>query len=232
MDIQMPELDGIEATKQIRALPPPACNVYIIAMTANAMTGARDEYLAAGMNDYISKPVEAKALHAKLAALPRKVAQPAFQTPGGETALQTRIDSEIPPPPVLDEGKLAELLEALPQTKVFELVAMFLSDVSSHLVQLEEYRAQGDLLASARVAHEIISMAGNIGAMELSTLSRTFVAVCKTGQTDCVEPLVHNLSTSCARATQALTAWLARGSMSSEKIAKIELARDKSSAAT
>jgi signal transduction histidine kinase/DNA-binding response OmpR family regulator len=69
MDVQMPELDGIQATKQIRALPPPKCNVPIIALTAHAMAGAREEYLKAGMDDYASKPVEPAVLLAKLAAL-------------------------------------------------------------------------------------------------------------------------------------------------------------------
>jgi signal transduction histidine kinase/DNA-binding response OmpR family regulator len=69
MDVQMPDLDGVEATRQIRALPEPKCAIPIIAMTANAMSGAKDEYLTAGMNDYISKPVQPKLLLAKLAML-------------------------------------------------------------------------------------------------------------------------------------------------------------------
>jgi CheY-like chemotaxis protein len=67
MDIQMPELDGVQATKQIRALPPPKCNLRIIAMTAHAMSGDRETYLAAGMDDYVSKPIEVPILLAKLA---------------------------------------------------------------------------------------------------------------------------------------------------------------------
>jgi signal transduction histidine kinase/CheY-like chemotaxis protein len=66
MDVQMPELDGVEATRQIRAMAGPERNVHIIALTANAMSGARDSYLAAGMNDHISKPVEAAVLLAKI----------------------------------------------------------------------------------------------------------------------------------------------------------------------
>jgi len=69
MDVQMPDLDGVQATRQIRALPEPKCGIPIIAMTANAMSGAKDEYLTAGMNDYISKPVQPKLLLAKLAML-------------------------------------------------------------------------------------------------------------------------------------------------------------------
>ena len=69
MDVQMPELDGIQATRQIRDLPAPLCDLHIIAMTANAMTGAREQYLAAGMNDYISKPVDAATLMKTLAAI-------------------------------------------------------------------------------------------------------------------------------------------------------------------
>jgi signal transduction histidine kinase/DNA-binding response OmpR family regulator len=69
MDVQMPELDGVQATKQIRALPPPKCDIHIIAMTAHAMSGDREIYLAAGMDDYVSKPIEVPILMAKLAKL-------------------------------------------------------------------------------------------------------------------------------------------------------------------
>jgi len=67
MDVQMPELDGIQATRQIRQLPAPKGKVHIIALTADAMSGARDQYIAAGMDDYVSKPVNPTTLLAKLA---------------------------------------------------------------------------------------------------------------------------------------------------------------------
>ena len=69
MDVQMPELDGVQATKQIRALPPPKCRIKIIAMTAHAMAGDRETYLSAGMDDYVSKPIEIPILVAKLSSL-------------------------------------------------------------------------------------------------------------------------------------------------------------------
>ncbi|MCX2739221.1 PAS domain-containing hybrid sensor histidine kinase/response regulator [Pontibacter anaerobius] len=70
MDIQMPELSGIDATAEIRSLPDKAnAEVPIIALTANALKGDAEKYLAAGMNDYISKPFEEDKLFMKLAAL-------------------------------------------------------------------------------------------------------------------------------------------------------------------
>jgi CheY-like chemotaxis protein len=66
MDAQMPEMDGIAATKLIRALPAPKCRIPIIALTAHAMSGAREEYLEVGMDDYISKPIQPAILLGKL----------------------------------------------------------------------------------------------------------------------------------------------------------------------
>ncbi|MBX9633759.1 MAG: response regulator, partial [Magnetospirillum sp.] len=66
MDMQMPSVDGIAATAMIRALPGPKSRVTIIAMTANAMNGDRERCLAAGMNDYISKPIDRRRLAAML----------------------------------------------------------------------------------------------------------------------------------------------------------------------
>jgi signal transduction histidine kinase/DNA-binding response OmpR family regulator len=67
MDVQMPDIDGVQATALIRALPSPKATIPIIAMTAHALTGVREEMLEAGMNDYISKPINPALLLAKLA---------------------------------------------------------------------------------------------------------------------------------------------------------------------
>ncbi len=67
MDIQMPEMDGITATRKIRDLPGPVGQVPIIALTANAMKGDRERYLEAGMTDYVSKPINPRNLFATMA---------------------------------------------------------------------------------------------------------------------------------------------------------------------
>ncbi len=66
MDIHLPGIDGVTATRRIRALAGQAAAIPIIALTANAMNGDRDGYLAAGMDDYVSKPIDASALHAAI----------------------------------------------------------------------------------------------------------------------------------------------------------------------
>ena len=80
MDVQMPEMDGVAATKAIRAFAGEKRNIPIIAITANAMAGDREEYLEAGMNDYLPKPFKPNEL---LTAIDRrmKMSQPSYNMP-------------------------------------------------------------------------------------------------------------------------------------------------------
>jgi CheY-like chemotaxis protein len=89
MDVQMPEVDGLEATRRIRARRARADGPWIVAMTANAMSGDRQDCLAAGMDDYVPKPVEVRALQAALeraaaairpGAAPRREKADAYRT--------------------------------------------------------------------------------------------------------------------------------------------------------
>jgi len=220
MDIQMPELDGIEATKQIRALPPPACNVHIIAMTANAMSGAQEEYLAVGMNDYIAKPVDSKLLISKLAKVP---ATAKALLPDHARAVQgaatVAASPAISPSTVLVLSKLAELEQVLPFAKVVELIGMFLDELESHLQRIGTYTSEDNLEGLAREAHVLVSTSGNIGAMELSALSRRLEISCKEQRADQIPDLVESLLKAGAAATAALQGWLDRRRPASKQVA-------------
>jgi CheY-like chemotaxis protein len=74
MDIQMPVMNGVEATAQIRTLPPDRAGVWIIALTAYALAGDREKFLASGLNDYVSKPVQEEQLREALERMRRNAA--------------------------------------------------------------------------------------------------------------------------------------------------------------
>lgn len=104
MDIHMPEMDGVTAAKKIRALPAPHCDIPIIALTANAMKGDKETYLDAGMNDYVSKPVDPMALSDAIlrqAGVATEIASPGRQAKSrGAT-------------PVITETEVSELFAGL-----------------------------------------------------------------------------------------------------------------------
>jgi CheY-like chemotaxis protein/HPt (histidine-containing phosphotransfer) domain-containing protein len=213
MDIQMPELGGIDATAQIRALPSPACDVYIIAMTANAMSGAEQEYLAAGMNDYISKPVDSRLLFSKLARIIPKsrsaqTASISLVPRTASVAPSTEPKADFPAPPV-DREKLETLQSVLPFSKIEDLITLFLAEVDGHMMRIATYNTDGDFEKLAREAHIIVSTAGNLGAMQMSALARSLEQECKQSQIHLIPGLIEEMSSASETMVLALNEWLA-----------------------
>ncbi|HXJ02626.1 MAG TPA: response regulator [Micropepsaceae bacterium] len=214
MDIQMPELGGIDATAQIRALPPPSCDVYIIAMTANAMSGAEQEYLAAGMNDYISKPVDSGLLFSKLARI-----EPKSKLNSMRSGAASSVDDDAghapasqethPTVPVVDHEKLETLESVLSFSKIEDLLTLFLAEVEGHMTRIGSYKDEGNFEKLAREAHIIVSTAGNIGAMQMSAIARTLEQECKKNQIHLVPGLVEEMTAASETMVLALNEWLA-----------------------
>lgn len=175
MDIQMPELDGIGATRQIRALPAPKSEVPIIAMTANAQSGAREEYLAAGMDDYVVKPISPAALLGLLAKIGTR-----SKAPDVDSSV-ARQPTPVTAYPVLDRETIAQLRQAMGEDQFASLLALFVPDSREHLKSIADGRSSGDNAAVVRSAHVLVSSAGNVGAMRMSMMARELEAMAKKG---------------------------------------------------
>ena len=204
MDIQMPELNGVEATRQIRALPDAKRNVPIFAMTAHAMAGVKEEYLAAGMNDYISKPIQSVHLLSKLADIAVGLASEEPRA-CSENPVGVAEDVEI-----LVSSKLKELSTALPGKALQEFVSLYLVDAEQHLEQIAKSRLDHDYAGISVEAHILVSTAGNLGAMRTSDIARRLELACKSGDFQQADQLTAALNEASAQAAAAFRAWLVK----------------------
>ncbi|HEY2011632.1 MAG TPA: response regulator [Rhizomicrobium sp.] len=209
MDIQMPEMDGLQATGKIRALEAPRNGIPIIAMTAHAMAGAREEYLAAGMDDYIAKPFEAPLLFAKLARIAPRASREAGAANPGLTASGPAETGPVRPAEI-ELNNLETLAGLMSAEELASFVSVYLATADGHLAAIRAGRAEGRFDDIKRCAHELISMAGNIGAGGTSKIALAVEIACKNGAHHDLAPLTENLAGSIARGADELRAWLAK----------------------
>ena len=175
MDIQMPVMDGLEATRLIRARDDDKRHLPIVAMTANAMEGAREEYLAAGMDDYISKPIEARLmldLVDRLAGGERPAHAPAPAKLRKPKAKPTDL-------PVLDETHLDSIRQVMAPPEFLDLIGAFIEGAVNRLALIDRLLGTDDFPGIFREAHDMVSTAGNFGARRVERVARQLEAAAK-----------------------------------------------------
>jgi signal transduction histidine kinase/FixJ family two-component response regulator len=200
MDVHMPSMDGLDATRKIRELPAPRGRVPIIALTADAVAGVREQYLAAGMDDFLSKPFNRTELLSIIERWctdrPAQPVRPADAAPAESGA-------------VLDHAKIRELEEVMPRADFHNLLNSWLDATRDRVGQIVKL-AQGDNLPETRLhAHNLVSTAGGIGAMQLSGLARQLEEACHAGKTEAAHDLARRLGDVAGPTRDAVRAYLA-----------------------
>jgi PAS domain S-box-containing protein len=191
MDVQMPELDGLAATRQIRMQWPADRQPRIIAMTANAMQGDREACLDAGMDDYISKPVQVKEL----------------QTALERSATPRAGSGAAPPAEVLDQNVLDELrkLEADGAPDLLaDLIGLFQQETPPLLDSIRDAVATGNADKLRAAAHTLKGSSGSLGARGLAALCADLERVGRSGSVAGAAALLAPLAAEYARVCVAL----------------------------
>jgi two-component system, sensor histidine kinase and response regulator len=170
MDVQMPEMDGYEATAEIRRREGLDKHTPIIAMTANVMRGDREKALETGMDDYVSKPVNLEQIKKVLA---RWVSREEKNTEQGAYATEAADDGAAASGPSIDHSVLDGLRDLQGDGEpdiVCELIELFLADVPPQLVALREAVQSGDMLSVKRIAHTLKGGSRNMGVVRMAAI--------------------------------------------------------------
>ncbi|HEX2043411.1 MAG TPA: response regulator [Acidimicrobiales bacterium] len=174
MDCQMPEMDGYQATQEIRRREDRDRRVPIIAMTASAMAGDRERCLAAGMDDHIPKPVRVEELDAALA-----------RWTGSTLTSSAGSGAEPDPDEVLDRSQLDELRNLGAGTgggNLFaELVSVFAQQTTARLAELRAAARIQDSEALARLAHTVKGSSAALGARRAASAAAALEEAVRAG---------------------------------------------------
>jgi PAS domain S-box-containing protein len=204
MDVQMPEMDGLEATRCIAKTWPEEQRPYIIAMTAHAMQGDREICLEAGMQDYVSKPVRVDDLEQALSrawvcALPQEM-------------LSVSTEEEVEPDvadDVLDISMWSQMADALGgEETMLELASLYLDNAQSLLSDIRASWQAQDLELLERSAHTLKSSSGTVAATPLSMVCRELEHTVHDGDLSQVPELIYRIELQFDRVVRTLSARL------------------------
>jgi len=202
MDCHMPDLDGLEATRQIRAVEGPNRRVPILAVTAGTVPGARQACLQAGMDDFIAKPFSLSTLRRKaslwLAMAPPEPAAESRQRPLPESGQRPAVAAAAAAPGLpnasVDLSRLQELADEAGSPRIVEeLSLIFVEDMAVRLESLREAadeRVERKLLS---VIHSVKGACGNFGALRMAALSEKIEKQIKRGDLLGLDPVVGEL---------------------------------------
>ena len=204
MDVQMPEMDGLEATRQLRLELPQDKQPYVIAMTANAMQGDREMCLAAGMDDYVSKPIRVEALVNALAASQnQRVGKPEVNQENAaiENSYEDTPQEVLPhnaksskvefTATVIDPSLLESLMAMLGGgfENLGMLIDSYLEDAPRLLSEIKHSIETRDNVEMRRAAHSLKSISADFGATVLSNLCREMESMARSGNLEDIESL-------------------------------------------
>lgn len=204
MDLQMPEMDGIEAARQIHRRWPPQERPRIIALTANTTESDREQCADAGMADFVCKPVRVGDLIAAIERCALAGASPP-RAPQGDA----------PPPPaveqttVIDRQALMRLqndLGGADPSVLIELIDIFFADAPDIIAQMHAAAASNAVEPLRRAAHTLKSISASLGAMELAALSKELEANARAGAWEGIARQVSAVESCCNQARAALEA--------------------------
>ncbi len=196
MDVQMPEMDGFEATAAIRQKEKEmGRHIPIIAMTAHAMKGDRELCLEKGMDDYVSKPIQAKDLSSAINRQLVKITLPQPEVPPGDGS-----DGKA----VFDKKILLNRLEG--DEELFkEIVKTFLDDAPLQIEKLKQALNEEDLNQLEKQAHTLKGAAMNIGGKALQPVAYALEIAGKNSDLNRARPLVQELDKEFESLKKALT---------------------------
>jgi CheY-like chemotaxis protein/HPt (histidine-containing phosphotransfer) domain-containing protein len=212
MDVQMPGLDGLEATRRIRARqaeasPPPALakKLIIIAMTANAMAGDREKCVAAGMDDYVPKPVRPDVLQQMVERYGPTVTAPEDAVAGGPllTVMPPEAGAEVAAQPPVDMERLIDFAGGN-QESYNELVSLYFNQTTEQIAQMRAAVNEGNAAESARVAHSCAGASATCGMVGMVPLLRQIEHFSSGGQLPAAAALLPDVDREFERLKQYL----------------------------
>jgi CheY-like chemotaxis protein/HPt (histidine-containing phosphotransfer) domain-containing protein len=181
MDVQMPEMDGFEATSRIREQGrATGKHIPIVAMTAHAMKGDRERCLAAGMDGYVSKPIQAAELYQALASVVPSV-------PADSSTEQDALDAGSKRSRANDPGGVLDRAALLARVggredRLRTIIKVFLDESSGLMTELQEAIASGDASRLKLAAHSLKGAVGLFGVSGVTEAALTLETMGKAGE--------------------------------------------------